>query len=292
MVILGASPQVLDNVFVDNTTPFHGGGLYATGDGTSGLVFGNRFVGNSAHESGGRGGAMACRYVSWGRLNVVNNTLTANSAEEGAAVMVQSAEMVLVNNILMGNRAGPALEAKFAEPFVGYNDFWNNPSGDCEGLELDETNLFLSPEFADTSLVLNRTSPLIDAGYGGAFLLDPDGSRSDLGYRAFTHSLYVDALPDSTEVGPGKTFGMVVTVSNPDLQDQGPVRRVTTVRSPGGMEFIANEAEFMVTVDGEHHERIEGEIPAQAPLGIYTISVRISVNDVPYDETSIELEVR
>lgn len=292
VVILGASPQVLDNVFVDNTTPFHGGGLYATGDGTSGLVFGNRFVGNSAHESGGRGGAMACRYVSWGRLNVVNNTLTANSAEEGAAVMVQSAEMVLVNNILMGNRAGPALEAKFAEPFVGYNDFWNNPSGDCEGLELDETNLFLSPEFADTSLVLNRTSPLIDAGYGGAFLLDPDGSRSDLGYRAFTHSLYVDALPDSTEVGPGKTFGMVVTVSNPDLQDQGPVRRVTTVRSPGGMEFIANEAEFMVTVDGEHHERIEGEIPAQAPLGIYTISVRISVNDVPYDETSIELEVR
>ncbi len=293
LYVQSATPSIRLNRFDANTTPFHGGGLYATGDDVGGTLYANLFVGNEASDlaNDSRGGGCALRYSDGGELLIANNTLVGNLAAEGSGIMVQSAEAVVANNILVQGRSGAAFEVKSALPVLIYNNFWNNEAESVAGMIPDPSNLELNPEFADTSFALSPHSPMIDAGYPGS-ALDADGSVADLGALPFTHTLELTVVPDSTWIQAGEVFGMQVDVFNPDLQIQGPIVRETLVSLPDdGPSFVANLDTLYIDAQGLDAARVEGPVHSRAPAGFYGVQVSISVGGVVYDQHDFELEI-
>ncbi len=63
---------------------------------------------------------------------------------------------------------------------IHYNAFYENDSIDAD-LDIDETNLIVDPQFADSLFHLFNTSLLIDAGPPDQILNDQDSTRNDIG---------------------------------------------------------------------------------------------------------------
>jgi hypothetical protein len=135
---------------------------------------------------------------SW--MEVTNNVITRNGTT-GLAAWDPAASGRFVNNVVTGNgwsadewvgkRTGVWMNSADVE--LAYNDVWDNateevctgglPGGDaCLPVDFleDGTNLSEMPRFRDTDAYEPLySSPLVDRG--DPALLDPDGSRSDLG---------------------------------------------------------------------------------------------------------------
>jgi len=129
-------------------------------------------------------------------MEVINNVITSNGTT-GFAALGGGVTGRLANNVITSNgwdvsewvlkRTGVWL---YAAPSyqVAYNDVWSNQLSDactgdpCMAITLDgmNGNVSIDPMFADTTeYTLAPGSPLIDAG--DPAILDPDGSRSDMG---------------------------------------------------------------------------------------------------------------
>lgn len=122
-------------------------------------------------------------------LEVQNNTIS-NLSHDGLARSIgidmspQSAvPFRVVNNIIDSANVGVSILQGHGT--VAYNDFWRVLTQDIElrnGAILDTNsgNITRDPMFVDSlDFHLQKHSPCIDAGHPG--ILDPDGSRSDIG---------------------------------------------------------------------------------------------------------------
>jgi len=120
---------------------------------------------------------------------VITNNVIAGSGYFGLFCSYNSSPEIR-NNIIYRNGSirteGIGLKGELSsQPVVRYNGFAGNPVGDISisnDTTLDASNLRVDPRFRDYAgrdFRLADGSPLIDAGDHG--ILDPDGSRSDIG---------------------------------------------------------------------------------------------------------------
>jgi hypothetical protein len=155
-----------------------GGGLRTVADGTL-VVSNNVFVDNYARNWGGAA-LLHCQGLL---ARIAGNTVTGNEASTGSATSAAGVRIggdclvEVANNILWGN-TGLDL-ALYAEGVRLYH----NDLADIGGAEAPATsigNVQVDPQFVSTAnLRLQRTSPLIDAGYDtpidGLTAFDADG---------------------------------------------------------------------------------------------------------------------
>jgi len=158
---------------------------------------------------------------------VENNTFVRNLNQMGA----DRPGFVFRNNISVWDRSGTATGPFYAGNVVGeYNITWDNSPWDSGVIQPQDTipndipgnhdNRNTLPMFEDTlAFLLQAFSPAIDAG--DPSILDPDGSRSDIGYTG----------------GPGG-------FSYPYL-DLAPA-------VPGGLEGTASDSQIVLAWRGNH----------------------------------------
>jgi predicted outer membrane repeat protein len=175
----------------------YGGGLYVMGSDaydSSDDIYGdaltnNIFLNNIANV----GGALCLSQT--GYIAVTNNTMAGNVAHDlGGTACLYEANVQFYNNIFSFTTESKAIYTyagkystitKFA-----YNDWYRNDVGDLGGAvkSLANSALTIPPQFStwthngdpsDDSVVLSLESNLRDAGHPN--MLDPDGSRADIG---------------------------------------------------------------------------------------------------------------
>jgi hypothetical protein len=198
------SLSVTNSVFQSNFAG-HGGGVYV--DGVQGFDVpsdwqNNVFATNQAAIGGG-----LC--LVYGRSHeLVNNTLVGNSASKaGGGLCVAEAGVRLDNTVVAYTAAGAALHPYDAESAAAltftHGNLYGNASGDVGGeLSTAPSSLAAEPGFAgwwddgrdNDSFVLTSQSPMRDAG--NPKLLDPDGTRSDIGAYGGPGLVVVDADGD------------------------------------------------------------------------------------------------
>jgi len=98
VLIVGASPQILDNIITQNFSGLQGGGVRIQGGGP--VIRGNRIRGNWASSGGGI-------YVGAGTSAIIDrNVLEGNAAAEGAAIAKYgSGNLVIFGNTIYANNA-------------------------------------------------------------------------------------------------------------------------------------------------------------------------------------------
>ncbi len=201
--------EIANNLFRANAAGY-GGAFYAR-DNAGGAGHdnwrNNLFVENTARVGGG-----GC-LVNNGRSTVENNTWVGNAGSDVAgALCLVTNPLDLVNNIFAWTTSGTAVYAYDQDSVDGagilYNDVYENVAGDAGGFFTgfnDPTNLLVDPGFASyvadaddsDSFVLAVGSPLIDAG--DPDLIDPNGSRSDIGAMGGPEAWSVDADGDGVD---------------------------------------------------------------------------------------------
>ena len=213
----GAAPLLSNVTIVDNVASDDGGGLYAwqsapvlnhvrlagneaQGQDGGGMVVKENsaavlthvvFAGNSAPDDGGG------LRVKDSDAELHHVVFVGNRAGDGAALAVKSSLATLDGVVMAYNAAssqgGAIYEKNGGSAVLSYCNAWSNtPSNyDGSGGMVDPTgidgNVSMQPHFLDTSaadvadwdLHLAATSPLIDTG--DPAVLDPDGSRADMG---------------------------------------------------------------------------------------------------------------
>jgi hypothetical protein len=134
--------------------------------------------------------------------NFINNTVViqSESARGKCLSMKGSSSPTIINNILYGDGYSYGVSASdpiVANPVIMYNDIFNqfqNTLGCTTGVGCITTDPKFV-DFANNDFTLSGTSPCIDAGSPPpGFQLDPDGSRSDIGWYTYEHA--VPVLPD------------------------------------------------------------------------------------------------
>ncbi len=206
-VYLEDSDAVLDGVvLVDNYGAFGGGGLAMVDDRAA--ILHTRIEGNAASEVGGagvwiEGGAPTFTnvrivdndaeryfyltpsgggvYVTGAATPTFTNVLVQGNTADGEAggILVDDGAPVFVNTIVTGNSGATAAVSGTAT--FRYSDVWGNRPADFAGTDPTGTdgNLSVDPALLDDAGHVDATSSMIDAG--DPALLDPDGSRSDIG---------------------------------------------------------------------------------------------------------------
>ncbi len=93
-----SSGLVKDNIFIDNSASYDGGGVYV--DDSDVEVIGNEFTGNT-----GRNGGALSIYIS--RAIITGNSFAKNRAEElGGAIKISANSAEVSDNVFSANRAG------------------------------------------------------------------------------------------------------------------------------------------------------------------------------------------
>jgi hypothetical protein len=175
----------------------HDGGIYI-GDGGSNSRFANTIIAGNTTTGNGGGASLSI----WGDPSFENTVIAGNRAAEGGGVWLEGyydtgAYADLVNTAIVGNRAsvrgGGVLAAGVVDNATyAYVDLWHNRPGDYVGPAASpvgsDGNVSVDPGFVAYSgatrpstwdLHLAPGSALIDAG--DPSLVDPDGTRSDIG---------------------------------------------------------------------------------------------------------------
>jgi hypothetical protein len=180
------------NTSFRSNTAHYGGGAYINDNTDGSDFFNNIFLDNDASTGGGFALCNSPFTLFY------NNTVASNRAMfESSGAAFYNSQVDFKNNIFAHNTGGAALHmydvnsAFYAD--LEFNNFYDNSPLDIGG-ELDPSvldsgsNLKLHPQFAhyepgmpgdQASMVLARTSPMIDAG--DPLLLDIDGTDSDIG---------------------------------------------------------------------------------------------------------------
>ena len=167
----GSVTTVRDNTIVGNSSTGPGGALYFTNH-PSPRIIQNLIIGN---ESTTRGGAVFL--PSAASPQFVNNSFVSNSAPDGSVFFLDANQddMVMSNNVLVGNGTAPLLSCDDEPPILEHNAF-HNPSGPvvggaCAGAIGTNGNVEADPLFVDSEngdFRLSHGSPLIDVGTNAA----------------------------------------------------------------------------------------------------------------------------
>jgi predicted outer membrane repeat protein len=221
-----------DNLFVGNEAGI-GGGALTSDRSTDFRVVRNRFCANRAlsgvgggaallykagaarsewtnnvflnNTSGSQGGALA--FLSGSHATVHNNTFLDNAGVNGGAIVFGVNGFDLRNNLVAGTTAGSGVVASGGlVAAADFNLWWDNVPMDRVGVSAAPGDVSAAPELlgwtADGDCLADVVwpaagSPAIDAG--DPALLDPDGSRSDVGASGgpgADPALYLDADGD------------------------------------------------------------------------------------------------
>jgi predicted outer membrane repeat protein len=205
------------NVFCGGRSRAYGGAVYTDGIGKADLDgshtwTNNVFVDNSSFEIGG-----AVYHTT--NYAMANNTFLDNSSARGGAVYVTGDGLKFVNNVVAWTVEGDGVVATSATT-LAYSAFSTNTAADVtgasKGVGVITADPALTAYLRDGDCTNDRLwpragSPLIDAG--DPTILDPDGSRSDIGayggpgadLRYFTDADAdgVHALDDCDDDDPG-----------------------------------------------------------------------------------------
>lgn len=166
---------VTDNIISENIASSWGGGLAvleATHAPDPIWQICNNLIANNSGGSDGGGLSIQCSFPAPGH-NMMNNTITGNTAVSGGAIALWlSAYPVITNSILWSNSAPEIyISSGGGEPTVSYTDIAGGWAG--------TGNIDTDPLFT-TDYHLLAGSPCIDTG-DPASPLDPDGTRADMG---------------------------------------------------------------------------------------------------------------
>ncbi|MFM2160512.1 MAG: hypothetical protein RLZZ383_24 [Pseudomonadota bacterium] len=163
-----AGPTIAGNIIADNMASFYGGGIVTYED-------------NAAY----------------GEAEIVNNTIAFNSVRDtqfGAGFCQWTRTTpVFHNNLVYGNDGVGVYSKDDIDSTVTYNLVFGNVTafGGVAGFTGNGTgNLLVDPgltaatndgDWTNDDFLVGRSSPAVDAGDPG--VLDPDGSRSDIGHH-------------------------------------------------------------------------------------------------------------
>ena len=231
-----ARVQLIDgNVIASNRAwgPGHseGGGIDSW-ENNAFTVSNNLFYNNS---TGSIGGAMNINgNVSAGDINIFNNTIIGNSANQGGGLYRQSGGRVF-NNVIVGNNAtanngGGGVYGSSGS--AGYNDVWgntannttNNYNGSAPGTDVQIDPLFTGTGDLVARYQLRQGSPVIDLGTNsGVGLPDDDysdtprplGATWDIGFDEVIPFTVTKSVDLNTASG-GMPLVYTLVVTNPD----------------------------------------------------------------------------
>ena len=170
---------VLLRLRIEGNQAAHGGGIHVEYSQVS--ISNTILAGNSATTEGG--GLALDDSGGW----ITNTTVTGNAAPSAAGIALGDLdELRVANTIVAANQDGAGVSVSGDAPAAWqYNDVYGHAAGDFSGMT-DPTgtdgNLSTDPEFVDPDAGdyhLSPTSACVDSGLPD--LLDPDGSRSDIG---------------------------------------------------------------------------------------------------------------
>ncbi len=202
-----SGPTISSNTITENSSNNSGGGIYS---GSSNPIISNNTIsGNSAGGFTGNGGGIYCTSSN---ATISNNYISRNSASNGGGIFCASSIADISNNTITAN-FGSGVYLTNSSPAIVNTIIWSNA-----GIQVDTNNsslpmitycciqdgwtgegnidtdpLFVGPFNGNVCF----QSPCIDAG--DPSILDPDGSRSDIGLF----------FPDH----PGCSFGNIWYVS-------------------------------------------------------------------------------
>jgi len=197
------APKIIKNILVHNKADSIGGGVALWNEEEGGVTkqhFSHQ-VNNHAIElvPSQQNKTELRKSTLSGRAFVINNTFTGNSADSaGGALMTKNMDVEILNTILWDNSAdkGAELWVDNADVSISYSDIqggWQG-TGNMDG----------DPLFSDSLYHLGTGSPCEDKGHPDLIYNDEDESRNDMGaYGGVTDSLLIT---DLDEVGDWKNL--------------------------------------------------------------------------------------
>ncbi len=181
------SPLTMEKIWCStNSATGSGGGIYHRAD--SIVILNSVMTDNSSGIIGGNASVDS----SWGMIR--NNTFDrGNSTWEGANLYIcNPVSLEISSNILSYGYKNGFYATSSQGITMNYNNFFGNKLQDVSGVDLDSTNTFNHPRYADTTLFdyhLGLHSGCIDRGnpFTGT---DPDLSRVDQGAYGGTDAIF------------------------------------------------------------------------------------------------------
>ena len=176
-----ASPIISNNIITGNRAGNAGGGICIHNGSNSTAIIRNNLISNN---NGTWGGGIFCG----SNVTISNNTIAKNTASGGGGILCESLLATIKNNVIVentgraSNSAGGIACRYGASPTITFCNVWNNTGGDYYQCNQTMGKLQQNPKFVDPSkndYRLQPGSPCIDTG--DPTILDPDGSRSDMG---------------------------------------------------------------------------------------------------------------
>lgn len=178
----GADAELHDNRFCRTTATEDGGGVFSFSatDWTN-----NVWIETTAGQRGGAAWIDPCFGCAFGAVRF--NDFLGASAPSGAALWLESERIEVEDNLIAWTTGGAAVGLGGRAPRHGWQAWYQNGGGDTNGFSPSGSDVFGVPMLfgypADrscaASVVRALTSPLRDAG--DPAVLDPDGSRADIG---------------------------------------------------------------------------------------------------------------
>jgi hypothetical protein len=276
-----SSPIITGNEITKNTAygggwgSASGGGIFCGG---TAVISHNTIVNN---EAIGYGGGVYCN--SNASPTLISNTILENTAEFGGGFCCDNTSPTITNTILWNN----SVDEIYGEPVVTYSDVQGGWEG--EG-NIDEDPMFVLPEKLDYRLLWG--SPCIDSGHPD--MLDPDGTRSDMGVIHFNQDDYITLYLNSytTRVWRGEQFEVTYTVINRWERPEN-FWVLTQAFFPGSDTLnVLGPVEYTMPADTTLQVQMSHDIIYQAPLKSYTYLSRIGLPpSTLYDEDSFTIEV-
>ncbi len=149
---------------------------------------------------------------------ILNNTLVGVSDEQGIFVDNEPFSPAIRNNIITGySFAGihVAAGSTAPTPVIEYNDVWNNttdyenyPDQTGSGGNISTDPLFVAP----ANYHLQFGSPCVDSGDPSGALVDPDGTRADMGAFAVDQTMSVSLTMPSEALYIGQYAKISVVI--------------------------------------------------------------------------------
>jgi len=165
---------VISNNLIRGNSAVTGGGLFL---GTcAGEVRNNLIVSNIAFQGSG----IVC--IDGATPLIINNVIANNGGGSESIFFDYTSSPVIKNNIMSGNEGGIYSMNPWENPPILYCDFYGNTHYDFINCSPGEGCIFEDPQFVDEGAGdyrLMPSSPCRDAG--DPSILDPDGTRSDIG---------------------------------------------------------------------------------------------------------------
>jgi hypothetical protein len=295
------------NRITGNYAGGEGGGISSgLGSDTYTFIMSNTIIGNTSENNGG-----GVQWGGWTFSDFVNNTVIANSARRGGGAAVGHCSPILKGNTFFANSAdsGGAISCHGGSPIspiVHNTIFWGNTAlfakeiylhghtnirvsySDVQGGWEGEGNInsapvFVLPDKGDCRLLWG--SPCIDSGHPD--MLDPDGTRSDMGAHFFDQedhlTLYV--TPDKLWGMPGERFGVTYTAIN-RWGDPETFWCLSQVFLPDGNSLdVLGPEQFTIQGDSTIQVHKSHLIRPASPKGMYEYWSRIGETpEILYDE--------